>query len=48
MAKYTPSGAITMTIDNPEALDQFKVGDEFYVDFTPVTAAEIEPGTANT
>lgn len=35
-ASATPSGQITMTIRNELALDVFKVGREFYVDFTPV------------
>lgn len=34
-ASATPSGAITMTIRNELALEFFKVGDEFFVDFTP-------------
>lgn len=32
--KYTPSGELSITIDNPSASDQFKVGEEFYLDFT--------------
>lgn len=32
---YTPSGTINMGILNEAALEQFKPGDEFYVDFTP-------------
>ena len=32
--KATPSGKITMQIDNPAALDQFKLGTSFYADFT--------------
>lgn len=32
--KYTPSGEIQMTISNPNALAQFVVGQEYYVDFT--------------
>lgn len=35
-AKYTPSGQIEITIDNPPASDQFVNGQEFYVDFIPV------------
>lgn len=31
--KYTPSGSLKMSIDNPAALEQFKPGKEFYVDF---------------
>jgi hypothetical protein len=32
---YTPSGKIEMTINNPSAYDQFKLGEEYFVDFTP-------------
>lgn len=34
--RYTPQGLIEISIDNPPASDQFKPGDRFYVDFTPV------------
>lgn len=34
--RYTPSGTITMTVDNPAADAEFQPGREFYVDFTPV------------
>lgn len=33
-ARYTPSGSITMTIDNPSASDYLALGKKFYVDFT--------------
>lgn len=33
-ASYTPSGTIDLMTINQDALDQFKPGDEFYVDFT--------------
>lgn len=33
-AKYTPSGELFMMIDNPVAAEQFKAGQEFYIDFT--------------
>ena len=33
-AKATPSGEITMLIDNPPAVEQFQPGKTFYVDFT--------------
>lgn len=32
--KYTPSGQIRMTINNPDAAAQFIPGQEYYVDFT--------------
>lgn len=34
----TPWGDIRLGIDNPAALAQFKVNEEYYVDFTPVKA----------
>lgn len=35
-AQATPSGEIRMTIDNPPALEQFKLGQKVYVDFHPI------------
>ncbi len=32
----TPSGTATYLINNPKAVEQFAVGDAYYVDFTPV------------
>lgn len=32
---FTPAGQISMTIKNELASDQFKPGDEFFVDFSP-------------
>lgn len=37
-AKATPSGSITMLVDNPPAADYLGVGKYFYVDFTEVPA----------
>ncbi len=34
--KYTPSGKIQLSTVNPNAVAQFREGQEFYVDFTPV------------
>ena len=34
--KATPSGSITMQVDNPVALEQFKLGKTFYVRFDEV------------
>ena len=31
----TPWGSMEMSIDNPSAAEQFKIGQAFYVDFTP-------------
>jgi hypothetical protein len=33
--KATPSGSCELQIDNPEALKQFEIGADYYVDFTP-------------
>ena len=35
--KATPWGDISLGIDNPEALAQFEVNREYYVDFTPAS-----------
>lgn len=32
--KATPNGTIEMSVDNPAALEQFKPGQYFYLDFT--------------
>lgn len=32
--KATPTGEITMHVDSPVALEQFKLGEDYYVDFT--------------
>ena len=37
--KYTPSGHVVLGTINPEAAEQFEVGDQFYVDFTKAPAA---------
>jgi hypothetical protein len=35
-AKFSPSVELGITIANPNLVGKFKVGDTFYVDFTPV------------
>lgn len=35
-AKATPSGQIELTIDNPLAQEQFKIGQYMYIDFMPI------------
>lgn len=37
--KWTPSGSLHMTVNNPAAVEQFVLGQEYYVDFTPAVAA---------
>lgn len=34
--RATPSGELRMFVDNPAALDQLKLGEYYYLDFTPV------------
>lgn len=36
--KATPSGSITLGVDNLAAVADMKVGDEFYLDFTKAPA----------
>lgn len=38
--KYTPSGKVEMSI-RKEAGDLFVVGQEYYLDFSPATVAEV-------
>ena len=38
-AKFTPSGSVELTIQNPALLGKFTVGDEYYLDFTKVESA---------
>jgi hypothetical protein len=33
-SKATPSGRLTMTVDNPAAAEFFTLGKEYYLDFT--------------
>ena len=35
-AKFSPSGQFIITVANPALLGKFKVGETYYVDFTPV------------
>lgn len=38
-AKYSPSAELAITITNPALIGQFKPGEVYYVDFTPVPVA---------
>lgn len=38
--KATPSGSAEFNIDNPSAIEQFTLGDSYYVDFTPALKRE--------
>jgi hypothetical protein len=35
--KWTPSGTLELGVLNPAVAEQFKLGMEFYIDFTPAT-----------
>lgn len=35
-AEATPTGELTMYVNNPSVVEQFEVGRYFYLDFTPV------------
>ena len=39
-SRATPSGSITMTVDNPPASDELALGKYFYVDFSEVPPAQ--------
>lgn len=39
-AKATPSGQLRMQVDNPGAIEQFELGQAYYLDFTPVPPPE--------
>lgn len=41
--KATPTGRMEMQVDNPAALEQLKLGESYYVDFTPVPAPQAKP-----
>lgn len=35
-ARYSPSGALTLTVANPNLVGKFAEGDKFYLDFIPI------------
>lgn len=37
-SKWTPMGRLEMTINNPGARGKFKVGEYYFLDFTPTNA----------
>jgi hypothetical protein len=39
----TPGGSIQLSITNPAAYQQFKVGQDYYVDFTPADQKQQQP-----
>lgn len=42
-SKWTPSGQLQMTITNPAVFGAFVEGEEYYLDFSPVRSAIVEP-----
>ncbi len=36
--RWTPAGSIDLGTVNPAVVEQFHIGDEFYIDFTPAKA----------
>jgi len=40
----TPQGSLVMHVNNPTALDQFKLGAAYYLDFTEVPEVKEECG----
>jgi hypothetical protein len=45
-AKFTPSAELTMVIANPNLLNMFHDGEEFYVDFHRATPTNVAPTAA--
>ena len=39
-SKFTPSGEMAITINNPALVDHFKAGRHYYIDVTPVDAEQ--------
>jgi hypothetical protein len=37
-SKYTPSGELQLYVDNPAVEEQWPIGSDFYLDFTPAEA----------
>jgi hypothetical protein len=40
--RWSPSGSIDLGTVNPAVVEQFHIGDEFYIDFTPAKVANPE------
>jgi hypothetical protein len=41
-AKYTPSGKIELSIDNPDAYEAFVLGKTYFIDFSEAPAKEAD------
>ncbi len=37
-ASATPSGELSMLVDNPAAIEELRLGQSFYLDLTPIPA----------
>lgn len=46
--RWTPGGSILLSTVNQTALDQFRPGDEFYVDFTKAPPPTLVPRAEDT
>lgn len=42
-ARFSPSGALSLAVANPNLVGKFAVGDKFYLDFVPIAADEKGP-----
>lgn len=45
-AKASPSGTLTIMVDNPVAIDALKMGQKYYLDFTEVPDPALVAATA--
>lgn len=41
-SKWTPSGALTMYINNPACFDKLKAGEHYFIDLVPAPATDAE------
>lgn len=46
-AKASPTGKFEMRVDNPAAIEQLKLGQAYYVDFTPADVLSALSGDSN-
>jgi hypothetical protein len=44
-SQWTPSGTLTMNVTNPDAVTQFQVGEEYFIDITPAAVIADGPAT---
>lgn len=41
-SKWTPQGELSISITNPAASEQFKIGDYIFIDFSPAPPSEAD------